>query len=144
MAPLPQQHFWRLLWALCWCIAPLLAYMGLPQKISFLEKNQIFTSLVVFTFWAHAEKQPRVRVQHRLNWTQAGGSPAAPATRGLQAPRSSQKFPILIQSLQFFLKQHDLGMCSKEWEVAFIFKYFTLGNFLDIFVSQNGFYDTVE
>lgn len=31
-----------------------------------------------------------------------------------------------------------------EREIAFVFKYFALGNFWDIFLSQNVFSDTVE
>lgn len=50
----------------------------------------------------------------------------------LQATRSSQNFPIVILSLQSFLKQHYLGMCFNEWEVASILKYFPLGIFFSL------------
>lgn len=139
MALVPQQHFWCLLWALCWCTAPLLAHVGLPPQSSALENNQVFRSLIVFRFWARVGKQLWVRAWGRLSCMQAGGVPAALAMCGLWAPRSGQNFLILIQSLQRFLKQHDLGMCFTEWEIVFIFKYFALGNFWIFFFLKTCF-----
>lgn len=75
---------------------------------------------------------------------QAGGVPIALVMCGLWASKSGQNFLILIQSLRHFLKQHDLGMCFKEWEIVFIFMYFALGNFWIFFILKMCFYDTVE